>query len=133
MARGISAGLSAAEGRKFGLLVGGAFLVLGVLLWRRAHLTPAYLAFALAALLIVGGLFVPSRMGPIYRAWMALAVAISKVTTPVLMGLIFFLVLTPAGLLARLVGHRPLARPEGATFWQSRAAGARRGQMDHQF
>ena len=39
---------------------------------------------------------------------MALALAISKITTPVFMGIMFFLVITPAGLLARLVGHRPL-------------------------
>ena len=51
----------------------------------------------------------------------------------VFMGAIFFLVLTPAGLLARLFGHRPLVRPHGTTYWQSRPAGARRGAMDHQF
>jgi hypothetical protein len=56
------------------------------------------------------------------------------VTTPVFMGAIYFLVLTPAGLLARLLGHRPLSRERGATtYWQSRPAGARRGEMDHQF
>lgn len=134
MARGVSARLTAVEGRKFGLLVGGAFLILGVLLWRRSHLTAASIALVLAGALILGGLVAPTRLGPVYRGWMAFAVAISKVTTPVLMGAIYFLVLTPTGLLARLFGHRPLSRPRGAaTYWQSRPAGARRGEMDHQF
>lgn len=134
MATGVSARLSPAEGRKFGLLVGGAFLVLGLLMWRRAHLTNAYVTLALAIVLIAGGLIAPASLGPIYRGWMALAGAISKVTTPIVMGLIFFLVLTPAGLLGRLFGHRPLARaPGGKTYWQSRPVGNRRGDMDHQY
>jgi len=131
---GVPARLTPAEGRKFGLLVGGAFLLLGVLLWRRTHLTAAYVAATLAVALIVGGLAVPAQLGPVYRAWMALAKAISKVTTPVFMSVIFFLVLTPAGILVRLFGHRPLTRSrENSSYWQSRAPGSRRGDLDHQF
>jgi saxitoxin biosynthesis operon SxtJ-like protein len=131
---GVSARLTPAEGRKFGLVVGGAFLVLGGLLWWRSHPTAASVILVLAGLLIAGGLAVPGRLGPIYHAWMALARVISKVTTPLVMGAIFFLVFTPAGLLARLVGHRPLARsPGAATFWLRRPVEQRRGQMDHQF
>jgi hypothetical protein len=132
--RGVSARLSPAEGRKFGLLVGCAFLVVAALLWRRTHLVGAAIALVLASVLILGGLIVPGRLGPIYRGWMALALAISKVTTPIFMGAIFFLVLTPAGLLVRLFGHRPLSRSRGdETFWHSRAAGTRRSDLDHQF
>jgi hypothetical protein len=134
LATGIPARLTPAEGRKFGLLVGGAFLVLGVLLWRRTHVVGASIALVLAIGLIAGGLVAPARLGPVYNGWMALAKVISKVTTPVFMGALFFLVLTPAGLLVRLFGHRPLSRPQGTgTYWQSRPAGARRGEMDHQF
>jgi hypothetical protein len=131
---GVSARLTPTEGRKFGLLVGGAFLVLGALLWRRGHTAAASVALVLASALIAAGLVAPTGLGPVYRAWMALAAAISKVTTPVFMGAIFFLVMTPAGLLVRLFGHRPLSRQrEAATYWQSRPAGARRGEMNHQF
>jgi hypothetical protein len=131
---GIPARLTRSEGRKFGLLVGGAFLILAAISWKRGHATPATIAAVLAVGLIAGGLVVPTRLGPVYRGWMRLALAISKVTTPIFMGAIFFLVLTPAGLLARLFGHRPLSRPkEATTYWQSRAAGATRGDMNHQF
>lgn len=133
MAKGVSARLTPAEGRKFGLLVGGAFLVLGLLMWRRAHLTEAKVTLVLAAALILAGLSVPARLGPIYHGWMALAKVISKVTTPIFMGVIFFVVFTPAGVLGRLFGHRPLSRPRGTTYWLDRAPGARRGDMDHQY
>lgn len=134
LARGVSARLSASEGRKFGLLVGGAFLLLGALFWWRTWHTAALVVAVLGSALIVAGLAAPTQLGPVYRGWMALALVISKVTTPVFMGLIYFLVLTPTGLIARLVGHRPLSRPQGAkNFWHSRPAGARQGKMDHQF
>jgi hypothetical protein len=126
--------LTPAEGRKFGLLVGGAFLLIGLLLWRGAYVVAASIVLLVALGLIAGGLIAPGRLGPVYRGWMALALAISKVTTPVIMGAIFFLVLTPAGLLGRLFGHRAISRPrDAATYWQSRAPGARRSVMNHQF
>jgi Saxitoxin biosynthesis operon protein SxtJ len=134
MARSISARLTTAEGRKFGLVVGGAFLLLGALLWWRAHTEAALIAAVLGAGLILGGLALPAHMGPLYRAWMALALAISKVTTPLFMGIIYFLVLTPTGLIARSLGHRPLVRSRRTgSYWVSRAEGSRRGEMDHQF
>jgi hypothetical protein len=130
----VPARLTPAEGRKFGLLVGGAFLVVGAVLWRRTHVTAASVALALGGALILAGVTIPGRLGPVYRGWMAFALAISKVTTPLFMGLIYFLVLTPTGLLARLFGHRPLTRTRTATsFWQDRSPEARRSAMDHQF
>lgn len=134
LAAGVSARLTAGEGRRFGLVVGGAFLVLALVLWRRGHPAGMASALVLAAGLIGAGLVLPTRLGPVYRAWMGLAHAISKVTTPVIMGLIFFLVFTPAGFLVRLFGHRPLARQRGVTtYWKARPDGATRGSMDHQF
>jgi hypothetical protein len=131
---GIPARLTPAEGRRFGLLVGGAFLVLALLMWRRTHVTAAVVAGTLGALLLLGGLVMPTQLGPVYRAWMALAKAISKVTTPIVMSIIFFVVLTPAAFLVRLFGHRPLVRSRDAgTYWHSRPEGQRRGAMDHQF
>lgn len=134
METGVSARLTPSEGRKFGGLVGGAFLVLGLMLWWRTHVTAAWVALALGSALLVAGLLIPARLGPIYRWWMGLAQVISKVTTPIFMAVVFFLVLTPTGLLARLFGHQPLSRERGtATYWRSRPVEARRGKMDHQF
>jgi len=60
--------LSSAEGRRFGLTVGAAFLVLGgALAWRGRAVAPV--ALALGALLLAAGVIVPTRLGPITRAW----------------------------------------------------------------
>jgi Saxitoxin biosynthesis operon protein SxtJ len=135
MAARVPARLSAGEGRKFGLTVGGAFLALGALLWWRGR--PDAVVFTVAglgAVLALAALLVPTRLGPVFRAWMGLAEAMSKVTTPVLMAAVYFLVFTPVGLVRRLFGRDPLARPpRGASAWVVRGAGERRSDLRHQF
>jgi hypothetical protein len=118
LAHAVSARLSteytAAAGRKFGVTVGVAFLVLsGILLWR-GHPTSSTVFGTLGGLLALGGLLVPRSLGPVDRAWMRLAHLISRVTTPIFMGVIYFLVLTPAGLLRRAIGGNALVHKTGA-------------------
>jgi hypothetical protein len=124
--------LTAAEGRKFGFVVGGAFLVLAGITFWRDHAIPSGVFASLGSALVLGALLVPTKLGPVQSAWMKLALMISKVTTPIFMGIIFFLVITPAGLLARLFGHRALVH-QGNTSWISRAEGDRQSNLDRQF
>ena len=135
MATPIPARLSAGEGRRFGFVVGGAFLALAALgAWRgRPH--QALVCGALGALLVLAGVIVPERLGPVFRAWSALGHVLSRITTPVFLGCVYFLVLTPVGLVMRLLGRRPLVRPDGApSWWVSRAPHARqRTDMERQF
>jgi hypothetical protein len=135
MAAGIPTRLTASQGRKFGLTVGVAFLVLAAFVWWRGHLTVAAVFAALGGMLSLAGLVIPTHLGPVERAWMALAHAISKVTTPIVMSVIYFVVVTPTALLRRSLGGNPLvhsARQSG--FWHERPAHARRSNsMERQF
>ena len=134
MAGPVPARLSRAEGRKFGLTVGIAFLVLaGLLTWRGKPIGAA-VAGALGALLVLGGLLIPTRLGPVERAWMGLARAISRVTTPVFMAIVYFLVITPIGWMVRLAGHRPLVRSAAdGSYWVNRQPGERQSTLSRQF
>jgi hypothetical protein len=132
LATGIPARLTAAEGRKFALTVGTAFVVLaGISLWRN-HPVPAGILGALGIGLIAAGAVIPARLGPVYRAWMGLALAISRVTTPIFMGVVFFAVLMPMGLLMRLFGRNPLTRkPINESYWV--VPNEMRGSLKNQF
>ena len=123
MATAIPARLTAAEGRRFGLTVGAAFLVLAAIgLWRGHVVAPTVFA-TLGIPLIVAGLVVPTRLGPVFRAWMDFAHRLSRITTPILLAVIYFVVLTPTGLVMRLFGRRPMHRPVShPSFWLPRAA-----------
>jgi Saxitoxin biosynthesis operon protein SxtJ len=75
----------------------------------------------LGGLLIIAGLLVPTALGPVNRAWMGLAHLLSKVTTPIFMGLVYFVVLTPISLVMRLAGKNPLVHPtQDGGFWFER-------------
>ena len=135
MAGPVRARLTAREGRRFGLTVGLAFLALaGVLVWRQ-HETAAVVCGALGALLALGALIAPTRLGPVERAWMALALLISRVTTPIFMGIVYFLVLTPMALAMRMAGKNPLRhRAAEGGYWVRRAtSGEGRGDMTKKF
>ncbi len=135
MADRVPAGLTAGQARHFGFTVGIAFALLGALLWWRDKPTVATIAASLAGFLILGGIVMPKMLIPVERFWMAFARQISKVTTPIIMGIVYFLVLTPIALVVRLSGQNPLTPKEsGGSFWILRTVDAeRRGGMNRQF
>ncbi len=124
MARRIPTGLEAREGRKFGLTVGTAFLVLGgIALWR-GRVLPTQILWGLGGLLILGAALLPAKRKPVERAWMATALRISRVMTPILMGIVYFLVLTPIALLMRSAKGNPLVHRTDATgYWFTKGEG----------
>ena len=135
MADAIPARLSRGEARRFGLAVGTAFLALGAVLWWRGRPTSALVFGALGAALLLFGVMLPGALVPVRRGWMGMAAGLSKVTTPVFMGVVYFGVLTPTGVALRLFGRRPLkSRPTGQSRWITRDARARSPEdMQHQF
>lgn len=134
MEAGIPTGLTAAQGRRFGLTVGAAFVAIAAFVWWRGHLKTAAVLGGLGGALSLAGLVIPRQLGPVERGWMRLAHAISKITTPVVMGAMYLLVLTPIGAVRRILGGNPLVHQPGDTgFWKSRPPGRSRGKLTRQF
>lgn len=134
MATRVPARLTTAQGRRFGLTVGAAFLVFAAIAYWRGHPTSTAVLGGLGATLALAGLIIPTHLGPVERAWMRLAHLISKVTTPLVMGVMYLLVLTPVGLLRRLFGGNPMVHAErGASYWHPRPEGKRASNLTRQF
>jgi hypothetical protein len=127
--------LSPSEGRKFAFTVGLAFLAIAGIAFWRDHRTPATVLASIGGGLLLLGVVVPGRLGPIYRAWMGFALLLSKVTTPIFMGITYFLVLAPIGLVMRLLGRNPIIHePREGSFWVPRPQGPkRRSDLTRQF
>jgi saxitoxin biosynthesis operon SxtJ-like protein len=133
LALGISTGLSVREGRRFGLTVGPAFLVLGGLAWWRGRVPVAGVFWVVAGLLLLAALLAPARLQPVERVWMRWARLMSQVTTPILIGVLYFVVITPMAILMRALGRNPLAsRHDRDTLWVARGE-ARRSDLHRQF
>jgi saxitoxin biosynthesis operon SxtJ-like protein len=105
--------------RHFGFLVGGIFGLIGLwpMLWR--HQSPRLWALALTAILVLPALVAPRILAPVHRAWMALGEVLAWVNTRILLGLVFYGVVTPIGLVMRLTGRDPMRRqfePAGESY-----------------
>jgi hypothetical protein len=107
--------------REFGLVVGGIFVLLGSWwLYRGKFITAAAVILPLGALLIFLGLLWPRALVLPNKAWMLLAEGLSFVSTRIILGLVFFLIVTPIGVVKRLMGWDPLNRrgARKASYWQ---------------
>jgi hypothetical protein len=120
--------------RRFAFTVGGAFVLLAALAYWRHRAIPSAVFIGAGITLTLAGVAAPSRLDPVYRAWMRLAELISRVTTPLIMGLLYFLILTPAGIVRRLASSATRRRRQkAASLWVERPEGRRRGDLTHQF
>lgn len=108
--------------RGFGLAVGGVLAAIGLLLlWRHSPSYPYFIS--IGAVLVISGLIYPSILKPFQKAWMAFAVVMGWVMTRVILLMLFFLVVTPIGLIMRILGKRPISlewRTEERSYWNPR-------------
>ncbi len=97
------------EVRKFGFLFSGLCVAVGAYsLYKNGHAWP-WLAGG-AAFFLGTGLFLHPVLRPIYVGWMKFAQILGWVNTRILLGVFFYLILTPAGLVMRLLGKDPMDR-----------------------
>ena len=123
--------------RAFALVFAVVFLLVGVLplfdgepprIWSFRRCRRVFSAVALAK---------PAWLAPLNRAWFRLGLALQRIVQPVLLGIIYFAVVTPTGLLMRLTRRDPLRlrrEPDAKTYWIPREPpGPDAGSMTRQF
>ena len=66
--------------------------------------------WVLCGLLALMGLVAPMSLRPVYKIWMRFGLMMSRFTTPLIMGLVFFLVITPVALVMKIMGRDPMKR-----------------------
>lgn len=124
---------TARDGRKFAFPVGTAFLVLAALLFWRDKTLAYQVTAGLGGTLYLLGAVIPGKLGPVYNGWMKMALMISKVTTPIFMSIVYFVVLTPTGLLMRIFGRRPMRHSlQDGGYWH-RMEGREPSDLRRQF
>jgi hypothetical protein len=111
--------------RDFGLLVGGVFMAIsGWWLYRGRFPALALALLILGATLVLLGAIYPKALVVPNRLWMGMAEGMGFVMTRVILGVVFFLLVTPIGLIRRLSGGDPLGRRGGRTesYWKPYSA-----------
>jgi hypothetical protein len=99
------------ELREFGLITGAIVAVLfGLLLpWLLDNALPLW-PWILAAVLWAWAMLLPASLAPIYRGWLAFGHVMGWINTRIILGIMFYLLFLPVGLLMRLLGKDPMAR-----------------------
>lgn len=99
------------ELRNFALSFGAMVALLFGLLfpWVFARAYPSW-PWLLCVGCAVWGLLAPGTLRPFYRLWVRFGLLLSRITSPVMLGIIYFLVITPTGLIAGLFREDPMRR-----------------------
>ena len=97
--------------RDFGLITGGLFAVIfGLLLPYLFGSSLPWWPWLVCVVLVIWALIAPQSLNPVYRLWMRVGLLIGSVVSRVILGLVFFLVVTPIGLMMRAIGKDPMNR-----------------------
>jgi len=121
--------------RRFGLTTGIAFFLFGSLLDFR-HRAAGRPFQSLGTLLLLFAGFAPNLLRFVYRPWMRFARFLGTISSTILLTLLFFLVVTPIGLVQRLFGKRSLDlrfKTNDDTYWQKRTASPTPADYEKQF
>ena len=109
------------ELRNFGIVMTIASVVVGgVVAAKTRALGPLCAGGAVGGAFLLASTLLPSVGRLLYKGWMGLAWALGMVATPVLLGVVYFLVITPIGLALRLCGRDSLQRRKrnAPTYWR---------------
>ena len=115
--------------RWFGVIMLIGLSLIGLALYRRATKAgeaagalPVVLS-CVGAVICAAALSVPRAMVPVYKAWMLLGHAMGAVVSRVILGVVFYVLMTPMGFVMRLSGRDLLGRQFGAdteSYWVDR-------------
>jgi hypothetical protein len=106
--------------RSFGLVFATFFALIALWPVVRRHEFNRRWALVVCALFLFTALVQPGLLGPLNRLWTQLALVLNRISTPLIMGLFFFLVITPLALLFRLQGKDLLRLrfdPAASSYW----------------
>jgi hypothetical protein len=101
---------SSKELRSFGFIVGGAFGLIGLWPLVFRHQNMRIWALLLAGLLGAAAFVLPRALQPIFKVWMRAGFVLGWINTRIILGIIFYVVFTPAGLVMRLMHKDPMRR-----------------------
>ena len=122
--------------RNFGIVFAVVFTIIG--LWPLWDGGPFRLwALAGAGIFLAAGVFFPALLRPFNRLWFNFGMALHNIVNPLVMGLLFYLTVTPIALIMRAAGKDPLHRkfdPQAKSYWIARdPAGPAPDTMRRQF
>ena len=93
--------------RGFGVTFSVVFGIIGSIgIWRGFGIPMVWFGAAIAILIV--SIAKPNLLHPLNKIWHQFGLLLGRITTPIVMGLLFFVAVTPTGLVMRMLGKRTL-------------------------
>jgi len=108
--------------KKFGFFFTILFMFVGIFFFYVNNSNLSWLSFALSIVLLLITLIKPEALLPLNKVWMLFGVCLGMIVNPIVLGIIFFALFTPIGLMMRLFGRDELKlklKPK-ASYWKLR-------------
>lgn len=117
--------------RSFALVTSAMLVaIFGLLLpWIWGYAWPIW-PWVVAAILTTWGLVAPGTLNPVYRGWMRFAEVLAWINTRLLLGAVFYAMITPIGVIARLFGRDPMQKKFDPKVSSYRASPAGENNME---
>ena len=105
--------------RQFGLMVGGVFLLIGLwpFVWRQEPVR--IWAVMPGSILAAAGLVAPGLLKHVHQGWMFIGHVMGWINTRIILGLLFYGIVTPMGIVMKVAGRDPMRRafePDAQTY-----------------
>lgn len=101
------ASVQSSSDRSFGIVFTVFFAIIGLLPLLHGHGLRLW-ALAVSAVFLLLALLFPACLAPLNRLWTKFGMLLHHIVSPLALGILFFLVVTPIGLVMRLFGKDPL-------------------------
>jgi len=114
--------VSTSSNRTFGFVFAAVFAIIGLWPWLFSGQVRVWSVVVGAAFLVVAWLR-PAVLAPLNRAWTRFGLLLHRIVSPIVLGVMFFVVITPMGLVMRALGKDPLRLRydrEARTYWIDR-------------
>ena len=97
--------------REFGFVTGAMVAVVFGLFfpWVLQTSIPLW-PWVVAGILVAWAFVAPESLRPVHYWWMRLALLLSRITTPIILGVVFYMLIFPVGFVMRLFRHDPMRR-----------------------
>ncbi len=114
--------LKGSSNRSFGFIFAVFFVLVGTLPVLHHHAYRPW-ALILAVAIFAVALVIPNILAPLNKLWMQLGLLLSKVMTPIIVGIMFYVFVSPMAMVMRLMGKDPLKlklSSETSSYWVER-------------
>jgi hypothetical protein len=99
------------------------FLIVAAYFWHKSYQDSwVYSAIALSLFFLLAGFLAPMLLRPLNKLWFQLGLLMGRVISPIVLGAIFFILLSPIAILMRVFGRDELKikKRDVSSYWVER-------------